>query len=109
VEASATEGQERVKGERDAELVERVWRAIDHAAMGGLDGFWADGDGEREEHIGTAALAALGLDDLDAFATAVGRAAWVRQHELGHRLPPLAIDDIVRTGLEAALTPPKKP
>jgi hypothetical protein len=52
------------------------------------------------------ALAALGLDDLDAFATAVGRAAWVRQHAR-HRIPPLAIDDIVRTGLEAALTPEK--
>lgn len=31
--------------------------------MGGLDGFWADGDGEREERIGRAVLKALGLDD----------------------------------------------
>jgi hypothetical protein len=88
-----------VKGE----LQERIARAL--AAWYSSD----DDDRHWERHTGAAgiALVALGLDDLDAFATAVGRAAWVRQHELGHRLPPLAIDDIVRTGLEAALTPPE--
>jgi hypothetical protein len=72
--------------------------------MGGLDGFWADGDGEREEDIGMAALAALGLDDLDA---AIARAAQVVGRE--ERLAPYG-SRAIRTAelaLLAALTPEK--